>query len=96
MTREDTTITGSSGNVFADLGFPEPEATVLRMRAELMIAIEKMIEDKHLNQTDAARVLKVSQSRVSDLRRGKTEKFSLDMLVTFAARMGKAVELKVA
>ncbi len=66
------------------------------MRSELMIAIEKMIADQHLSQTEAAQVLKVSQSRVSDLRRGKVEKFSLDMLVTFAARMGRKVQIKVA
>jgi predicted XRE-type DNA-binding protein len=61
-----------------------------------MIAIEKMIDDRHLSQTEAAQVLKVSQSRVSDLRRGKVEKFSLDMLVTFAARMGNKVRLTLA
>ncbi len=96
MTRDDTTLTRSSGNVFADLGFAEPEARVHKMRSELMIAIEKMIADQHLSQTEAAKVLQVSQSRVSDLRRGKVEKFSLDMLVTFAARMGRKVQLKVA
>ena len=96
MTRDDTTLIRSSGNVFADLGFAEPEASVHKMRSELMIAIEKMIDDKHLSQTEAAQVLKVSQSRVSDLRRGKVEKFSLDMLVTFAARMGNKVQLKLA
>ncbi|HVI55250.1 MAG TPA: helix-turn-helix transcriptional regulator [Luteibacter sp.] len=96
MTRDDTTLTHSSGNVFADLGFSEPEASVHKMRSELMIAIEKMIDDKHLSQTEAAQVLKVSQSRVSDLRRGKVEKFSLDMLVTFAARMGNKVRLTLA
>ncbi|MFC4525107.1 XRE family transcriptional regulator [Dyella halodurans] len=96
MTRDDTTLTRSSGNVFVDLGFAEPEARVHKMRSELMIAIEKMIADQHLSQTEAAQVLKVSQSRVSDLRRGKVEKFSLDMLVTFAARMGRKVQIKVA
>jgi predicted XRE-type DNA-binding protein len=94
MTRDDTTLTRSSGNVFADLGFAEPEARVHKMRSELMIAIEKMIDEHHLSQTEAAKILKVSQSRVSDLRRGKVEKFSLDMLVTFAGRMGTAYELK--
>jgi predicted XRE-type DNA-binding protein len=96
MPRDDTTFTHSSGNVFTDLGFIEPEASVHKMRSELMIAIEKMIDAKHLSQTEAAQVLKVSQSRVSDLRRGKVEKFSLDMLVTFAARMGNEVRLTVA
>ncbi|MFC4764802.1 helix-turn-helix domain-containing protein [Dyella koreensis] len=94
--RDDSKITHSSGNVFADLGFSEPEATVHRMRSELMIEIEKMIQARHLTQTDAAKILQVSQSRISDLRRGKVEKFSLDMLVTFASRMGRSVLMKVA
>jgi predicted XRE-type DNA-binding protein len=46
MTRDDTSLTGSSGNVFADLGFAEPEASVHKMRSELMIAIDEMIEGK--------------------------------------------------
>ena len=99
MTRRqhnDTKLTVSSGNVFADLGFPEPEATVHRMRSELMIEIEKLIQAQSLTQTEAARILQVTQARVSDLKRGKVEKFSLDMLVTFAARMGKSVRMRIA
>ena len=53
--------TRCSGNVFADLGFEEPEARVYKMRSELMIAIEKMIADQHLSQTEAAQMLKVSR-----------------------------------
>jgi predicted XRE-type DNA-binding protein len=94
--RNDAKLTVSSGNVFADLGFPEPEATVHKMRSELMIEIEKMIRAQNLTQIQAARILHVTQARVSDLKRGKTEKFSLDMLVTFAARMGKSVRMRIA
>jgi predicted XRE-type DNA-binding protein len=47
-------------------------------------------------QAEAAQVLGISQSRVSDLIRGKFEKFSLDMLITLATRAGKKVELKMA
>jgi len=45
---------------------------------------------------EAAQVLCISQSRVSDLIRGKWGKFSLDMLITLATRAGKKVELKLA
>jgi predicted XRE-type DNA-binding protein len=45
---------------------------------------------------EAAQILSISQSRVSDLIRGKFEKFSLDMLNTLATRAGKKVELKMA
>ncbi|QAU24303.1 helix-turn-helix domain-containing protein [Dyella sp. M7H15-1] len=63
------------------------------MRADLMIALEKQMKAQGLTQTAAAKVLGVSQSRVSDIVRGKAENFSLDMLVTFAARMGKPARI---
>ena len=45
---------------------------------------------------EAARVLGIAQSRVSDLVRGKWDKFSLDMLVTLATRAGRRVSLALA
>jgi predicted XRE-type DNA-binding protein len=87
MSKENAIIP-SSGNVFADLGFENAEARVMAMRAQLMIDIEKIIKAQGLTQNVAARLLGVSQSRVSDLTRHKSEKFSLDMLVTFAAKLG--------
>lgn len=89
-------ITKSSGNVFADLGFAPDEVAVLTLRAELMVALRKLIADKGWTQVEAAAELRVSQSRVSDLVRGKHDKFSLDMLVTLAARAGRTVKLRLA
>ena len=85
----------SSGNVFADLGFSPEEATILAMRAELMTRIRETIAAKGWTQAEAAEHLGIGQSRVSDLVRGKREKFSLDMLVTLATRSGQHVELAV-
>lgn len=96
MKKEKLKITQSSGNVFIDLGFPPEEATILAMRSELMCQLEILIRDKQWTQAEAAQVLGISQSRVSDLIRGKFEKFSLDMLITLATRAGKKVELKMA
>jgi predicted XRE-type DNA-binding protein len=89
-------IVTSSGNVFADLGFPPEEVAVLTLRAELMVALRKLIATRGWTQAQAAEVLGVTQSRVSDLVRGKHDKFSLDMLVTFAARAGRTVKLRLA
>ncbi len=86
-------IIESSGNVFADLGFSPEEATILAMRAELMARIRESIAAKEWTQAEAAEHLGIGQSRVSDLVRGKREKFSLDMLVTLATRAGRHVEL---
>ena len=89
-------ILNSSGNVFIDLGFSSDEAAVLQMRADLMAELRKVIRAKKLTQARAARILKVSQSRVSDLMTGKWEKFSLEMLITLATRAGIRVTLKTA
>lgn len=89
-------IATSSGNVFADLGFPPEEVAVLTLRAELMVMLRKLIATRGWTQARAAEELGVTQSRVSDLVRGKHEKFSLDMLVTLATRAGRTVKLRLA
>lgn len=90
------TMIKSSGNVFIDLGYSPEEAAILQMRADLMTQLRKFIETKKLTQTDAAKILCISQSRISDLIRGKWERFSLEMLVTLATRAGMRVKLKTA
>ena len=89
-------IVKSSGNVFIDLGYSPEEAAILQMRADLMVRLRKFIEAKKLTQADAAKILCVSQSRISDLVRGKWERFSLEMLVTLATRAGMHISLKTA
>jgi predicted XRE-type DNA-binding protein len=89
-------ITRSSGNVFTDLGFPPEEAAILAMRADLMAQLRLALEKRDWTQDEAAKVLGISQSRVSDLMRGKWDKFSLDMLVTLATRAGLHCELRLA
>jgi predicted XRE-type DNA-binding protein len=87
-------VINSSGNVFIDLGYPPDEAAILQMRADLMADLRKFIKTKRLTQAKAAKILGVSQSRVSDLMRGKWEKFSLEMLITLATKAGMHVTLK--
>lgn len=89
-------IIQSSGNVFIDLGYSPDEAAILQMRADLMGKLRKFIETKKLTQASAAKILCVSQSRISDLIRGKWERFSLEMLITLATRAGMHVSLKTA
>ncbi|MBF0143413.1 MAG: XRE family transcriptional regulator [Magnetococcales bacterium] len=89
-------ITESCGNIFLDLGFPPEEAALLAMRADLMTRLSDLIDAKGLTQVEAAKILGVSQSRVSDLVCGKWERFSLDTLVTLALRAGMQVEMNLA
>jgi predicted XRE-type DNA-binding protein len=85
-----------SGNVFLDLGFEPAEATVLQMRAQLMGDLRAYIEKEKLTQAEAAKRLGIAQSRVSDLVRGKWEKFSLEMLITLETRLGRTVRVELA
>lgn len=89
-------VTKSSGNVFLDLGFAPEEAAVLKLRSDLMCDLREFIERNRLTQAEAARLLGITQSRVSDLVRGKWEKFSLEMLITLVARTGRKVRLRLA
>ena len=89
-------VVNSSGNVFIDLGYSPDEAAILQMRADLMADLRKFIKIKKLTQAKAAEILGVSQSRVSDLTRGKWERFSLEMLITLATRAGMRVTVETA
>lgn len=66
------------------------------MRAELMNDLRMYIQSSGMTQTEAAKELGIAQSRVSDLMRGKWEKFSLEMLITLEARAGRKVTLELA
>ena len=80
-------ITPSSGNVFRDLGFPREEAEHLLIRSDLMIALQKALERRQLKQAEAAKILGVTQPRVSDLLRGRIDLFSTDALIDMLARL---------
>jgi len=79
----------------ADLGFNPEQSAIYTLRAELMSNLRKTIRERKWTQEEAAKVLNIGQSRVSDLMRGKWEKFSLDMLITLAIRVGKRIGITV-
>ena len=87
-----TTMKRSTGNVFEDLGFEAEEAANLRIRADLMIELSKLIKDRSLTQAAAAALLGVSQPRISDLTNGKIERFSIDMLIAMLGRAGVGIK----
>lgn len=83
----------SSGNVFADLGFSRDEAENLRIRSDLMIRLTRMISDRGWTQAAAAKALDVTQPRISDLMRGKIDRFSVDGLIAMLGHAGVRVDL---
>jgi len=83
----------SSGNVFLDLDFTTEEAAILQMRSEIMADHGKFVKNKKLTQAKACEILGACQSRVSDLNSDKWEKFSLEMLISFATKAGTHISL---
>ncbi|HEX9783419.1 MAG TPA: helix-turn-helix transcriptional regulator [Opitutaceae bacterium] len=81
-------MTPSTGNVFRDLGFPAEEAEHLLIRADLLIQLQKVLAARGLTQAKAAKLLRVTQPRVSDLLRGRIDLFSTDSLIDMLARLG--------
>lgn len=91
----DPKVTPSTGNVFRDLGFSNEESEHLLIRADLLIQLQKAIAAAGLKQAAAAKVLRVTQPRVSDLLRGRIDLFSTDALIDMLARLGLGVRLVV-
>lgn len=71
------------------------EAVNLRARSDLMIALQERLRANKLTQAQAAKLLGVTQPRVSDLMRGKIDLFSLETLIDMLARAGAHVKLSV-
>ena len=92
----DAVVTPSSGNVFTDLGFDPGEAAVMGLRADLMARLRVLVQTEGWTQAQAAERFALPQPPASHLVRGKWDKFSLDILITLAARAGHKVELAVA
>ncbi len=83
----------SSGNVFADLGFPHPEQELLKAR--LALEIYRIIRRRGLTQTAAAKILGVRQPHVSALMRNRGGTFSVERLMDFLTALGQDVEISV-
>jgi predicted XRE-type DNA-binding protein len=86
-------VTASSGNVFADLGFGNPEEELLK--AKLVREIRGIIKRRKLTQAKAAAILGLKQPDVSALVTGRVCKFSIDRLVRCLDRMDYKVDIVV-
>jgi predicted XRE-type DNA-binding protein len=86
-------VTPSSGNVFADLGFAEPEEELTK--AQLASQIREIIKRRRLTQRAAAVVVGVDQPKVSALMNGRLANFSSDRLMRMLTALGQDVEIVV-
>lgn len=88
-----TAITPSSGNVFADLGFADAEERQTKVR--LALAINQIVEQRHLSQAEAARQLGINQPKISALANYRMEGFSVERLMSFLNALGRDVEIVI-
>ena len=82
-----------SGNVFADLGLPNPEERLVK--ADLAIPIAEAIRARRLTQNRAAHILQIDQPKISRLLRGQLSGFSTERLMCFLTMLGRDVEIIV-
>jgi predicted XRE-type DNA-binding protein len=93
MRKTKVRVKASSGNVFADLGLPNPEQELLKAR--LTLQIYKIIKHRGLTQAQAGEILGIKQPHVSALMRNRAGNFSVGRLMEFLNCLGQDVEITV-
>jgi len=83
----------SSGNVYADIGFPEPIEA--QAKAELARKLGSIIKHRHLSQTATAKLLGIDQPKVSRLLRGRLKEFSMTRLLGFMLLLDRDIEIHI-
>ncbi len=93
MRKTKARMTKSSGNVFADLGLPNPEQELLKAR--LTLQIYKIVKKRGLTQARAGELLGIKQPHVSALMRNRAGNFSVGRLMEFLTALGQDVKITV-
>jgi predicted XRE-type DNA-binding protein len=83
------------GNVLDDLGFSPEEAAVLKVKADLMIAIQKVVRKKKYSQRRLTEILDEHQPVISNLLRGNISQMSIEKLLRYARRLGLKTRVTV-
>ena len=90
---EKLKITKSSGNVFVDLGLPNPEKYLAKI--ELAYQINNIVEKRGLKQIEAAKTLGIDQPKISALKCGRLDDFSIERLIGFLNKLDRDVDIVV-
>lgn len=88
-----TTIVRGTKNVFADLGYPD--ATERQAKLRLAYALNQLIEERKLPQAEAAKLLGLTQPKVSALHNYKLAGFSVERLLNLLTALGQDIEIVI-
>ncbi|MGZ8435601.1 MAG: helix-turn-helix domain-containing protein [Candidatus Binatia bacterium] len=91
---QDVKVARGSSNVFVDLGFDPGDATILKIRADLMLDLRRHIQNNGWTQAQAAEFFGETQPRISNLLKGEISRFSVDKLIVMLARAGITVRVE--
>src|SRR5437763_837548 len=83
----------SSGNVFADLGLAD--AAEHLVKAGLVVKIQRILQQRHLTQAEAAQIMGIDQPKVSAMLGGRVRGYSVERLMRFLVALGHDVEIVV-
>jgi predicted XRE-type DNA-binding protein len=89
---DDSSVTLGSGNVFADIGVPNPELALAK--SQLAARIAQTIRDHGWTRKRAARKMGIDEPKVSAIIRGRVRALTLDRLVKLLARLGQPVTIR--
>lgn len=86
-------IIEGTGNVFADLGLPD--ATGRQTKTRLAMAVNGIVKERRLKQTDTAAILGIPQPKVSALANYRLDHFSVEKLMSFLNALDQDVEIVI-
>ena len=85
----------SSGDIFNDLGFSKEQSGKFAIKSYLMMKVESFIKKKGMTQDQASKLMGVTRPRISDVMRGKIDKFTIDALVDMLTKAGLHIAVTV-
>jgi predicted XRE-type DNA-binding protein len=93
MAKRKIKVEVGSGNVFADLGFPD--AKERKLKVQLAVEVNRILRERQLSQDRTAKLLGIRQPHVSELARYRLDRFSVERLMDFLTRLGKEVQIRI-
>src|SRR5258706_9401328 len=93
MAKKRIKVEAGSGNVFADLGFPD--AKELKLKVQLAVEVNRVLDERPLSQDKAAKLLGIRQPHVSELVRYRLDRFSVERLMDFLTPLGQDVQNRI-